>query len=479
MDDLTRVAFVSLGCVKNLVDSEKMLGLLAQAGCVITAEDDSPDVLVINTCGFLEASRTEADEVIREAIDRKSSGTVKRVVVAGCLVQRDRESLLKRIDGIDALVGVNNRDDIVRAVLAGNPGGAARSPTAASRSARRDRAPDVFLSDYHPFVQLDTARLRLTPRHYAYLRISEGCNQKCTFCTIPAIRGSMHCKPPEVILDEARELVSDGAVEIHLIGQDTTSYGLGDGPWPGHDGGLAGLLRQLNTVDGLAWIRLMYAYPTALTDELLDAIAECDRVCNYIDLPLQHINDRILRAMHRRIDRRATEGLLHRIRDRIDNVTIRTTLIAGFPGETDREFEELLTFVKEFRFDALGVFAYSLEPDTPAGRMRGQLPEAVKRERVEVLMLAQQEVAFHLADKRRGSCFDVLVDAPGEHGGVTARHCGQAPQVDSVTYLQDCVAQTGEFVPVRCIGRKDYDLVATPVRSESTPRQLPLLVLGA
>ncbi len=453
MADYVRVAFVSLGCVKNLVDSEKMLGQLAEAGCVITGEDDSPDVLVINTCGFVEAARTEADEIIREAIARKASGTVKRVVVAGCLVQRDREALLERIDGIDALVGVNNRDDIVRAVVDCG----LRIADCGLNSAR---SCEVFLSDYHPFVQLDTARLRLTPRHYAYLRISEGCDQKCTFCTIPAIRGRLHCKPPEVILAEARELLSDGAVEINLIGQDTTSYGLEEGNCGLRiaDCGLADLLRRLNTVDGLAWIRLMYAYPSVLTDEMLDAIGECDRVCNYIDLPLQHINDRILKAMHRRIDRVATEKLLQRIRDRIENVTIRTTLIAGFPRETDEEFDELLTFVKGFRFDALGVFPYSLEPDTPAGKMPGQLPEAVKRERVDALMLAQQEVAFLLADKRRGSCFDVLVDETAGPGVAVGRHRGQAPQVDGVTHVEDCTAQPGTIVTVRCTGRVEYDL---------------------
>ncbi|MCH9002475.1 MAG: radical SAM protein [Planctomycetes bacterium] len=256
MTELTRVAFVSLGCAKNLVDSEKMLGQLAEADCAITADESDADVIVINTCGFLEASREEADEVIREAVERKQSGEVKRVVVAGCLVQRDKQDILDRIDGIDALVGVNNRDDVVRAVLG-------------RQSSGPKRTTDIYLGDYHAYTQIDTARLRLTPRHYAYLRISEGCDQKCTFCTIPSIRGRMHCKPPEIILAEARELVGDGAVEISLIGQDTTSYGLGDDPLTG---GLAGLLRQLNTVDGLAWIRLMYVYPSVFSDEMIDAI---------------------------------------------------------------------------------------------------------------------------------------------------------------------------------------------------------------
>jgi ribosomal protein S12 methylthiotransferase len=444
----TRVSFVSLGCAKNVVDSEKMLGQLAEAGCAITADEDDAEVTVINTCGFLEASRTEADEVIREAVARKRNGVLKRVVVAGCLVQRDKEAILERIKGIDALVGVNNRDDIVRAVLGTN-----------GRKAKRTT--DVYLSDYHPFTQLDTARLRITPRHYAYLRISEGCDQKCTFCTIPSIRGRMHCKPPEVVLAEARELVSDGAVEISLIGQDTTSYGMGEDKL---DGGLAGLLRQLNAVDGLRWLRLMYVYPSVLSDEMIYAIAECEHVCKYIDVPLQHINDRILKAMHRRVDRAGTERLLQKIRDRIPGVAVRTTLIAGFPGETDEEVVELVEFLKAFRFDALGVFPYSLEPETPAGRMSGQVPEAVKQDRVAALMQAQQEVVFALADERVGREFEVLVDERVQPGVVAARHQGQAPAVDSVTFVQTREARPGEFLSVRCAERRGYDLVSRPTR---------------
>ena len=487
----THVAFVSLGCAKNLVDSEKMLGQLAEAGCVITGDESRADVLVINTCGFLEASRTEADEIIADAVGRKQGGRLKRVVVAGCLVQRDKEAILDRIAGVDALVGVNNRDDIVRAVLGNNAstatngavngepneknGAASRGLKGAPRgrdggprglkppARKKERsAPDLFLADYHPFVQLDTARLRLTPRHYAYLRISEGCDQKCTFCTIPSIRGAMHCKPPRMILEEARELVSDGAVEISLIGQDTSSYGLGDDPI---DGGLAGLLRQLNKVDGLHWIRLMYVYPSVFSLDMIDAVAECDHVCKYIDIPLQHINDRVLKAMHRRVDRKGTEKLLAAIRERIPGVTIRTTMIAGFPGETDAEFQELVDFVREFRFDALGVFPYSLEPDTPAGRMKLQLPDRRKEERVAALMEAQQDVAFALAQKRVGKSFDVLIDRAVEGGLSVARHQGQAPSVDSVTYVQRCAAQSGEFLTVRCTGRDAYDLVAAPTRT--------------
>jgi len=445
MADPKRVSLISLGCVKNVVDSEKMLGQFAQAGCVIAGEEDA-EVLVINTCGFLSAAREEADEVIADALQRKAEGLVSRVVVVGCLVQRDKEAILDRLPAVDAIVGVHNRDDVVRAVLG-------------TSSTASQPAPDVFLGDYHPHTQSDTARLRITPRHYAYLRISEGCDHRCTFCTIPAIRGPMHCKPPEAILSEAHELVSDGAVEIHLIGQDTTSYGLaGDG----FDGGLAKLLRQLDRVDGLAWIRLMYAYPTALSDDIIAAIADCEHVCKYVDVPLQHISDRVLKAMGRRTSRAETERLLHKLRDRIPDVTIRTTLIAGFPGETQEEFDELLQFVGDFGFDALGVFGYSSEPDTPSGAMENQLSADTIQQRADALMLAQQENAFRLARQRVGGTGVVLVDERLEDGIVVGRHEGQAPDVDSLTYIEDCTATPGTFVKVRYTAQDDYDLKATP-----------------
>jgi ribosomal protein S12 methylthiotransferase len=438
------VALVSLGCAKNLVDSEKMLGQLAEAGCVITNDAQRADAVVVNTCGFLAAARDEALETIRDVVKLKRRGRCRRVVVAGCLVQRDGRALLDEVKGIDALVGVHNRDDVVRAVLAAPRKG--------------PRRVDTFLGDYHPFVNTDTARLRITPPHYAYLRISEGCDQKCTFCTIPAIRGKMHCKPPEVVLAEARELAADGAVEINLIGQDTTSYGMD----LADNVGLADLLRQLNGVDGLHWIRLLYAYPSTFTDAMIDAIAESDRVVKYIDIPLQHINDRILKAMARQVDRRATEDLLERLRRRIPGVHIRTTLIAGFPGETEEEFEELLAFVRDFRFDALGVFPYSLEPDTPAGRMKDHLPDEVRLERTDRLMAAQQEIAFALADARLDCEFDLLVEGEPVDGRQPARHAGQAPEVDAITWLSDADAAPGSFVRARCTGRQDYDLIARP-----------------
>lgn len=445
-----RVALVSLGCAKNIVDSEKMLGQLAVSGAVITAEPADADVIVINTCGFLEAARAEAHEAIAEAVEQKRTGRCRRVVVAGCLVQRDGEKLLAAVPGIDALVGVHRRDDVVRAVLNLDSHG--------GEQLKSRKSPDLYLGAYHPYVALDTARLRLTPRHYAYLRISEGCDQKCTFCTIPAIRGPMHCKPPPVIVAEARELIEDGVVEINLIGQDTSSYGKDIGYAPG----LAGLLRTLDGLDGVGWIRLLYVYPSVLTDEMIEAIAQCERVVKYVDIPLQHIHDRILKAMHRQVTRARTEALLEKLRDRIDGVAIRTTLIAGFPGETEAEFEELLAFVRAFGFDALGVFCYSSEPDTPAGRMKQQVPDEVKQARADAIMGVQQEIAFARAARRKGDFLQVLIDeqvAPGRYAG---RHPGQAPEVDGVTYVLAEAVQPGRMVRVLCEGSQGYDLIARP-----------------
>ncbi|MCA9243056.1 MAG: 30S ribosomal protein S12 methylthiotransferase RimO [Phycisphaerales bacterium] len=443
------VSFVSLGCAKNLVDSEMMLGQIAASGAVISGDESLADTVVVNTCGFLESSRLEALDVIEELAARKRAGDLKRIVVAGCLVQRDGESLLEAAPDIDALVGVNNRDDIVQAVWRMD----------------RDAEVDQYMGDYHRFEThpwQDRGRLRLTPRHYAYVRISEGCNQKCTFCTIPSIRGPMRSKSADELVEEARELVDDGAREILLIGQDTTSYG-GD---IGDAAGLAGLLRRLDRDVAADWIRLMYVYPSIMTDEMIDAIAQCERVVKYIDIPLQHINDRMLKRMHRRVTRKQTETLLKRLRDRIPGVSIRTTFIVGFPGETDAEFDELVDFVRGAGFDAAGAFVYSLEPETPAGRMREQIDDETKRERHERLMLAQQDVALEAARAWIGRAFGMIVDGRDADSRLIARHAGQAPEVDAV-----CIApkapkklKAGDIVRAKCVETDGYDLIVEPAK---------------
>jgi len=448
------VGFVALGCAKNLVDSEMMLGQIAESGAILTGDESAADTMVVNTCGFLEASRSEALEVLADLAARKRRGDLRRIVVAGCLVQRDGEKLREAIPEIDALVGVNRRKDVVQAVWKSNRAEA-----------------DLYLGPYHAASARnwnDLGRLRLTPRHYGYVRISEGCNQKCTFCTIPSIRGPMHCKSPDAIVAECCELTADGAQELILIGQDTTSYGQDIG----YADGLAGLLLRLDQECTAAhWIRLMYVYPSVLTEEMLGAIADSKRIVKYIDIPLQHINDRVLKAMHRRVTRRQTEDLLDRIRRRIPGVTIRTTFIVGFPGETEDEFSELLEFVRSAGFDAVGAFPYSLEPETPAGRMKNQLDEAVKAERYERLMLAQQEVALAAAKRWVGGTFEAVVDGSDERGPL-ARHAGQAPEVDAVCVLPAEERGVGDRLHVRCVGTDDYDLVVRPAdRSRSRSRR--------
>jgi ribosomal protein S12 methylthiotransferase len=478
------VAFVSLGCPKNLVDSERMLGLLAQDGLAITPDAAEADAVVINTCGFLEASKTESLEEIRRAVELKEKGKCQRVIVAGCLAQRHKTKLLNEVPQIDRLVGVFDREHILEAV----------------RGKENPRSEHGhFLGKYHdlsrelaegsgfavqgsgkqtktnrlPVFEDDRARLRLTPRHFAYLRMSEGCNQGCTFCTIPSIRGPMRSKPIEQILLEAKELAADGAVELNLIGQDTTSFGTDIG----YGAGLAGLLRTLNKeLKDVHWLRLMYAYPSCFTDEMIDAIAASDRVVKYIDMPLQHINDEILTTMRRRVTRKQTETLLHKLRARVPGIAIRTTFIAGSPGETDAQHQELVQFVKDFGFDMMGVFPYSPEPGTPMGRMAGQVPDEVKKQRVEELMLAQQEVAFAKAKSQVGKTIEVLVDRPAGRDvedGFVARSQSQAPDIDSVVFVHGAELHPGQYVNVKVSDYQAYDLVAEVPATKS--RRLKVL----
>ena len=446
------VAFVSLGCPKNLVDSERMLGLLAEDGLTITPDASQADAIVINTCGFLEASKEESLREIRDALRQKQAGNCKRVVVAGCLVQRHKTKLLADVPEVDRLVGVFDREHIVEAVRG-------------KENPRQEHG--HFLGKYHdlsrdkttslPVFENDRARLRLTPRHYAYLRMSEGCNQGCSFCTIPSIRGPMRSKPIEQILLEANELAADGAVELNLIGQDTTSYGTDIG----YAAGLSGLLKTLDgKLKDVHWLRLMYAYPSCFTDEMIQTIADCDRVVKYIDMPLQHINDGLLTTMKRRVTRKQIETLLEKLRKKVPGIAIRTTFIAGSPGETDEQHAELVQFVKDFGFDMMGVFPFSPEPGTAMGRMEGQVPDDVKQSRVEELMLAQQDVAFGKAKAMVGEKIEVLIDRAGGEGTWVARSQSQAPDIDSVVHVRGKDLHLGQLVGVKVTDYQAYDLVA-------------------
>jgi len=459
------IAFVSLGCPKNLVDSERMLGLLTADGLVITPNAAQADAIIINTCGFLEASKTESMQEIQQAVELKKTGQCQRVIVAGCLVQRHKTKLLADAPGIDRLVGVFDREHIVQAVRG--------EPNPADPQGH-------FLGKYHQLStelavlnQDDRARLRLTPRHYAYLRMSEGCNQGCAFCTIPSIRGPLHSKPIAQILAEAKELAADGAVELNLIGQDTTSYGTDIGYQPG----LAGLLQTLDKqLPDVHWLRLMYAYPSCFTDEMIRAIADAGRVVKYIDIPLQHINDRLLTLMRRRVTRQQIETLLEKLRKWIPGITIRTTFIAGSPTETDSEHQELVAFVRAFGFDMMGVFAYSPEPGTAMGKMPGQIPDVVKQQRLEELMLTQQQIAFAKAKARIGQSLDVLLDRPAgqdDEDGWVGRWSGQAPDIDSTTLVHGNGFHAGQLVNVTVTGSDGYDLIAKQPRKRS--KALPVI----
>ena len=535
------VSLVSLGCPKNLVDSEKMLGLLVESGLtpVSSQQEDfgEADAVVVNTCGFLEASKDESLAVIKEAIAAKERGAVKRVVVAGCLVQRHRAKMLEWAPGIDAMVGVFDRDKVVEAVF-GNDPSVPREQRRATK-AKLDDAPKYWIAGNAlvaakdrgmkttgltvngkdgngiGYFEDDSARLRLTPRHYAYLRISEGCNQNCAFCTIPSIRGKMRSKGVDSILTEARELLVDGAHELLLIGQDTTSYGddIGWGlplPLGGARGGpsasergLPGLLKQLSDTvketTGMGWLRLMYAYPTNFSDDIIDAFAE---LCNtghlipYLDIPLQHASDRVLNLMRRNATRKQQEQLILKLKKKIPGFAVRTTFISGFPGETEKDHKQLLEFVKDMDFENVGVFEYSHEEGTVAGTMEQDeslavAPEDKARRRGEVMEL-QQKIVFarnqKLADKfdektpidkrgkAKGHQVDVLIDAPlrttgkkttgvSEGGRLyQGRTTSQAPQIDGVTYVQskDKLA-AGEVVRCVITGFDNYDLVAKPV----------------
>lgn len=469
------VAFVSLGCPKNLVDSERMLGLLAEDGLAITANADEADAIVINTCGFLEASKTESLGEIRRAIDLKKTGRCKRVVVAGCLVQRHKTKLLNDVPEVDRLVGVFDREHIVDAVrgkenprqdhghFLGKYHDLSKELAQLSDGAMKRRSDEGFKetkTNRLPVFENDRARLRLTPRHYAYLRMSEGCNQGCTFCTIPSIRGLMRSKPIEQILAEAKELAADGAVELNLIGQDTTSYGTDIQ----YAAGLSGLLRTLSKeLKDVHWLRLMYAYPSCFTDEMIKTIADSDRVVKYIDMPLQHINDEILTKMRRRVTRKEIDTLLGKLRQWVPGIAIRTTFIAGTPGETEAQHEELVQFVKDFGFEMMGVFPYSAEPGTPMSRLPNQIPEEVKTRRVEELMLSQQDVAFAKAKSMVGKSIEVLIDRPAgrdAEDGFVARSQSQAPDIDSVVFVSGDDLHPGLLTTAKVTDYQAYDLVA-------------------
>jgi len=462
-----RFSLISLGCPKALVDSERMAGSLAEAGFELVAEGEPADGILVNTCGFLADARAESEAAIDDALRLKREGRVGRVVVAGCLVNHQGTALTERFPEVDCFLPLADERQVVATLEGGTPRAEGKTSVAtiqegeapAEPSRPEPSRPETPLA-HDGAHGAATPRLRLTLPHVAYLKIAEGCNRLCSFCAIPAIRGRYVSRPMGEIEVEARALVESGVRELVIIAQDTSYYGVDRDGRPQ----LAELLRRLETIDGLAWIRLMYLYPAHLTDELLDVIAGSGRVLPYMDLPLQHIDDQMLQRMRRQVSRRTTEELLDRLRQRIPNLTLRTTMIVGFPGETEQQFAELTEFVRRQRFERLGAFAYSDEPGTAAHQLEGKLPDGTIRQRLDALLALQAGIAADWGRQQVGARRRVIIDAPlAEQPGVyLARSAADAPEVDGTVYLtaEEGPLQPGDFVECEVVASQGYDLIA-------------------
>jgi len=473
-----KVGFVSLGCPKNLVDGEVMLGYAREAGHEITPDAQDADVLVVNTCAFIDRAKQESIDAILEMAQQKRDGKCSRLVVTGCLAERYRDELRKEIPEIDALLGTGELPGIVDALSPGievrGPRSDDRTPTIEvgsqpltfhkkKRQRTSDLGPRVSATLPTYLYDADTPRVLTTPHHFAYVKIAEGCDYTCAFCIIPTLRGEYRSRTRESVVAEARALAERGVKELLLISQDTTFYGIDRQ----ERGALAKLLRELNAIDGIEWIRLLYLYPTTITDDVLAAMAECEKVCRYVDLPLQHASADVLKRMRRPGNRKTYDALLARIRDRVPGVTLRTTFIVGFPGETDAEFAELEGFVRDTGFDHIGVFTYSHEEGTRAHAVADDVHAAVKRRRRDRIMKLQQGIVTARQAARIGTDVAVLIDGPSaEHELVLqGRIEGQAPDIDPVVYLTDCdpsAYQRGDLIRATIVGAQGYDLLVSP-----------------
>ncbi len=446
---LGSVAFISLGCPKNLIDSETMLGGIAAEGYVVTADYNDADVVVVNTCGFLDASRKESLDYINRMLALKGQGSVKRVVVAGCMVGNYREILDREAPGVDALVSVNDRTRL--------------SDVLSELSSSGELARSIAISDPDAkgTVYDDRARLRITPRHYAYLRISEGCDHTCSFCTIPGIRGRFRSKPREQILQEARELAADGTKELIIVAQDSTYYGLDtDKRKTVHE-----VLADLCKVEGIAWVRLMYAYPTQVTDDLIDLLARERKLNAYIDMPLQHISTPVLARMRRGSTRDSTLRLIEKLRSRVPGLTLRSTFIVGFPGETDAQFEELIEFIKQGHIDRAGAFPYSDEDQAQSFTLENKVSATVIEARHRRFMEVNREVLFAANEKLVGKTLQVLVDGPSQDPKYPSqgRSRADAPEIDC-TVLVKGKHEPGTLLNTKVVRSLGFDLLCEPAR---------------
>ena len=457
-----KIGMISLGCAKNLVDAEIMLGSVLQRGMEITSRAEEADVLVVNTCAFIDSAKEESIEAILQAHQQR--GLTKRpgqkLIVSGCMSQRFAKELRLEMPEVDAFIGldqVSRLGEIAEKIVA-RPSRLRDAATASGTHALlfTDTRP-TYIPDY------DTPRFRLTPAHFAYVKIAEGCNHPCSFCVIPQMRGKHRSRKPDSVLAEIRALVDEGVREINLISQDTTYYGMDlwqakAGPRQPVDSNrgptLAALLREIQKIEGEFWVRLLYTHPAHWSDELIETIAECDKVARYIDIPLQHIDDSMLSSMRRETSRAHIEHLIDRLRAGIPGVTLRTTFIVGFPGETDAEFETLVDFVRRTRFERLGIFKYSREQGSRAANMPGQIPAKIKNARYRQAMSVQQSIAYDLARQKIGTELKLLVDQPH-----IARTEGDAPDIDTRVVLSKR-APVGEFIWRSITGSRGYDLLA-------------------
>lgn len=435
-----KVGMISLGCPKNQVDAEHMLALIDAAGCEIVDYVNGCDVVIVNTCGFIDDAKKEAIENILDMVELKKEGIISKIIVTGCLAQRYKDEIVTEIPEVDAVVGIGANGDIVKTIEEVMSG----VDTIEKYPPRCD-------------LPLEGQRILTTPQYWAYLKIGEGCSNRCTYCTIPSIRGNMRSRSMENVIEEAKQLAESGVKELILIAQDTTSYGLdlyGELKLPE-------LLNELCKIDSIEWIRLLYCYPDRITDELIETMKKQDKVVNYIDLPLQHADDKILKAMNRRGDQAMIRNVIEKLRTEISDVVIRTTFIVGFPGEGEDEFENLAVFVNEIEFDRLGVFTFSAQEGTPAYDMEDQVEEDVKTRRGEIIMQDQYSIMEEKNNEKIGKTYKVIVeDYDGYSDSYTGRTYMDAPEIDGlVRFTSDRDLDIGDFAEVEIFDVEDYDLI--------------------
>ena len=440
---MLKIALESLGCSKNLMDAEIMTGILKEKGYEFVEEFAEANIIIVNTCGFIRDAKQESIDTIVELSQLKEFGKLKYLIVTGCLAQRYADELLEEIPEIDAIVGTGNFMNISEIID------------------RLESEKNVTEIGNIEFAFDETLpRYVSTPEHMAYLKIGEGCSNHCTYCIIPKLRGKYRSRKIEDIVEEAKSLASEGVKELVVIAQDTTRYGedlYGEAK-------LAELLEELAGIEGIKWIRIMYSYPESITEKLIDVIAAHDNICSYFDMPIQHASNRVLKRMNRRTSKEDIRNKVDMIRSKIPDAVIRTTVIVGFPGETEEDLEELIEFMKEIKFDRLGAFAYSREEDTPADRMDGHMDEEIKEERRERVMMVQQAISEEINQKREDKVFEVLIEEEAEEGVYVGRTQGDAEEIDSVVYVNsDEELEIGSFVNVYITEAMEYDLIGDVV----------------